>query len=470
MKIKITGILFSLLLLSFAYPIEVDPWFPVVGQRVKFKISNQNLYAPCYDIVWDFGDGTQTHANYLQSTRDGVFHIYKRPGTYTVKIVKYYCHQTAAPPPEKAKFTVKDDRKLAVKIPAKPWPDFEVILTLVNAKTPSIRWNFGDGTIETSGATTSHKFKAPGVYTVKAFDFGGTTGFPIETRITIQKDTRELFWTPEIPKSGEMVRFEAKDFISPIIKWDFGDGFTKTGRNKIFHIYRKHGFFTVKATDLKDNKAFERKIRIEPGKGVAINLTLKNMEMYFMENHKKFVVVPLGTRLLSATARIRFEGTGLLQGFWTVDGAAFSSFNHSLPPKKDFSITVASVPTTDPGLHVLSIKLIKPRLIPAMDIKIPHIFYFVSRVKKIIETEVIARQNEAEFLWQPIPSAALYRVLVGRNPEEIYRNRNKGITLKNTNHTKLALKPGRYTGIVLAEDKNGVPLTSSDFIEFEISK
>ncbi len=471
---KLRKLLLPLILVSFVFSIKVEPWFPVVGQKVKFKLSNPKAYSACYDIVWDFGDGTQVHANYLQSTRDGVVHVYKKPGTYIVKIVRYRCQTSTTsalvpyPTPEKARFTVKDDRKIDTKISVKPWPDFDITFTLVNARKPPIKWNFGDGTVQTSGATVNHKFKAPGLYTVKAFDFEGSSGFPIETKIEILPDIRELTWSPEVPRSGEIVKFEAKNFISSVVKWDFGDGFSKTGGTKIAHIYRKHGYFTVKAIDLKDNRVFQKRIVVKPGEGAAIDLTIKDIELYFMENNKKFVVVPLGTKFLSATARIRFEGTGLLQGFWTVDGAAFSGFNLNLPPKKDFILTVNSVPASFPGLHILSLKLVKPRLIPEMDIEIPHIFYFVSRVKRSIETQIKVNKNTVNITWKPLPTASIYRVLVGKNLDEIYKKRNKGLILKNSYNARISLKPGKYTGIVLAEDINGTPLTSSEFISFEI--
>ena len=109
----------TFLLTSLVMAIEVDPWFPVVGQKVKFKVTNIKAYSMCYDVVWDFGDGTIIHASGRDSILNGVYHIYKDPGTYIVKIANFSCHKLK-PPPEKAKFTVKDDRNLKVEIPVRP--------------------------------------------------------------------------------------------------------------------------------------------------------------------------------------------------------------------------------------------------------------------------------------------------------------------------------------------------------------
>jgi len=229
----------------------------------------------------------------------------------------------------------------------------------------------------------------------------------------------------------------------------------------------------VSATDAyeKYRKTFRETIKVLPGSGAAISLTLKEMELSFYPGGSYYTVVPLGSKYLTAQCRIRYEGTGLLQGFWTIDGMPFSPFNINLTPKKSVILQSSPIPSTDPGIHVLSIKLKSPKLIPEMDIEIPEILFFVSRKKRMLKVsyspaEVIYPGN-IQVKWTPLEGAKHYRLILGKTIKEIYQFRKKGKIISN-NSFSLKLPPGKYLALVIAENEKNFPITSSQLFSFEV--
>jgi len=123
-------------------------------------------------------------------------------------------------------------------------------------------WDFGDGETAT-GKMVSHSYANPGIYTVtlNVTDSQGLWDVEEKQIQVVQPygPKANFTWTPETPKAGEKVLFNASSslpgwngtHIMPITeyRWNFGDGnITTTTTPIIYHTYEKPGFYYVTLT------------------------------------------------------------------------------------------------------------------------------------------------------------------------------------------------------------------------------
>ena len=117
--------------------------------------------------------------------------------------------------------------------------------------TTFVRWDFGDGAVENdpSPPALSHTYRAPGVYTVRAFDGGGTTETARATVRVLAE--RSISFMPPDPRAQEEISFRAVNFTSTLVRWDFGDGTVENDPSPpvIAHVYRAPGTYAVRAFD-----------------------------------------------------------------------------------------------------------------------------------------------------------------------------------------------------------------------------
>jgi PKD repeat protein len=118
----------------------------------------------------------------------------------------------------------------------------------------SYSWSFGDGTTG-SGATPSHVYAKPGVYTVTltVTDVAGKTA-TISHQITVNDTppTASFMLSNGSPVAGQSVTFNGSgsadvDGSALTETWSFGDGTAATGA-QAQHAYAKAGAYTVKLT------------------------------------------------------------------------------------------------------------------------------------------------------------------------------------------------------------------------------
>lgn len=89
---------------------------------------------------------------------------------------------------------------------------------------------------------------------------------------------------------------------------------------------------------------------------------------------------------LAAFADIKYEGTGIFQVQWLVDGMPFKSISQPLPFAKETIISsgeIPGLPTQIQGVHEVTLKIIQPQT----EYSIPVIRYFVSAEREARETE-----------------------------------------------------------------------------------
>jgi hypothetical protein len=108
----------------------------------------------------------------------------------------------------------------------------------------------------------------------------------------------------------------------------------------------------------------------------AASFAIKRIELYF-DNRRGETTVPRNRRGLKAYADIRFVGSGLLSGYWEVDGRRILDVNRSLSFGAGVTLSTPDspdLPTFDTGSHVVRFVVVNP----AFPVGLPQALYFVT--------------------------------------------------------------------------------------------
>jgi PKD repeat protein len=126
----------------------------------------------------------------------------------------------------------------------------------VTGSITSYDWNFGDGSVPASGATTSHAFTKPGTYLVSltVTDGNGETG-TVAQPVTVHAPPAASFsFSPTAPVDRTLVTFSGGGSFNPDAStaitsyaWSFGDGATGSGAS-VTHRYGQPGRYVVQLT------------------------------------------------------------------------------------------------------------------------------------------------------------------------------------------------------------------------------
>jgi len=380
MKIKaIKIVLIAELLMLSVFPayatVTFTPAQPNVEQQVLFQVTNPTGIIIAGSVQWKFGDGTTAGGPTT------VNKTYNAAGTYLVEVT----YNTAAGAPAWRTETIAimiAERRRITFFPGNPLVGQTVTLIAENFLSASVRWNFGDGTPAVLLSTTvSHVFAWPATFLVQARDLGGASVVNITASLTTRIDAarRNITYSPAFPVAGRPVVFKAENFYSNQIKWDFGDG-TPPVISSIneTHIYLKPGTFTVRAWDWEGlyGEAQTRLIAVGEEKGARAAFQISFLQLRF-EDGKSYKVVPQNFRPLVAYADIKYEGTGLFQAQWLIDGRPFGNATKAMPFFDFISIDsgkLPGLPTQLLGMHEVSLKIFQPKA----DFEIPVIRYFVA--------------------------------------------------------------------------------------------
>lgn len=149
----------------------------------------------------------------------------------------------------------------------------------------------------------------------------------------------------------------------------------------------------------------------------AASFDIRGMELYF-ENRRPEITVERNRPDLKAYADIRFVGSGLLQGFWEVDGRMLGMVNQTLTYGSVITVqtTLPVLPTFDPGAHIVRFIITNP----VTSIPLPSVLYYVNEEEgragafDLILTApndgaVVAGTN-ARFEWRKFSKATLHLV------------------------------------------------------------
>lgn len=257
--------------------LQAAPLAPRAGMAVNFAANN----FPGADLQWNFGDGK------VESGGPAMTHVYAKPGHFQVQV-----WETGAPPDSALKTTVAvqpDIRQVNISSPPDLFQGSEISFESRNFSSPILKWDFGDGTIESGGGRRSHRYPRPGTFVLKVVEADAPNSLPLEKKIQVLNDNRDLAVKTAIIFANSEFAIEALNFKGTTVSWDFGDGQVLTGPRLMKHRYNRSGPFRVRAVDFagRDGKFIEKNFMVEmdsrlislPGEiiaGEAIDMQLKN--------------------------------------------------------------------------------------------------------------------------------------------------------------------------------------------------
>lgn len=352
--------------------ITYSPNQPNVDQAATFVVSTALTFLDPATVTWWFGDGATA------SGQITVQHIYGRAGVFNVRCTYrasgFWFDETVP-------ITVVENRRVTAT-PANPQLGQSVAFQAFNFLSGSILWNFGDGSAAVvGGASISHAYTAPGVFVAAARDKGGAGLADITVTVTVAVDisVRSITFTPAVPVPLQPVAFTAVRFFTSKILWSFGDGSAPvSGGPTISHVFAKTGVYAVQAWDWNGAAGGPTSVsvRVEEPVGPRAPFGIFFLQLRF-EDGLSYKVVPRGFAGLKAYADIKYEGTGILQAQWLVDGMPFRAFSQTLPFAEAATFDsglLPSLPTQMTGMHEVSLRLLSP----ATSLTMPVIRYFVT--------------------------------------------------------------------------------------------
>ena len=437
---------------------------------ISLTITLVNAKSP--PIKWDFGDGVVLGRGRSRTGPSTVTHTYTNPGSYTIRA---YDYNGSATVPVTKTISVGNPKKITWT-PQTPYVDQEVSFTALYFRSSNIRWDFGDGTVVRGSKKVSHKYKNPGIYTVKAYDYGGDDNFPASAQIQVREDPRKIIVTNPNPGLSEPVVFQALNFFADAVKWDFGDGFKKIGPPVIVHRFRKTGVFKVRVYDYEGNssKAFETTITVTTKPSHASSLVISGLELFFKNNNKNYLIIPNGATNVVAKARIKYEGTGILNAYWLIDGQPYQLINRVLSFGQYVEFYLEKIPALVVGYHTISIAFYSPK---ANFENIPELGLFVSPISSYVklilpyDKESFAVGEDIKFSWRKYPLAMKYSFMIDTSPRILLEGKKvKRVFVNKTEYSvNNRYKEGeKYYWLVEAYDINDNVIARSEVREFKI--
>jgi PKD repeat protein len=205
----------------------------VVGTEVRFQYGSPGGGG----LTWSYGDGTSDSSRDNQSS-----HVYREPGNFHVTCVSPA--GTVGLSQGEVTVTVADNRSVSPQGRG-ALQGRRVNFQADNFVSNNIRWDFGDGTVESGGRNNGHVYANPGNFTVKAYDFNGDTQTAISCQVAVAADNRQVSADPASPRARQSVAFTASNFSAGSLRWDFGDGTATDGGPAMSHAYAAAGNFQV---------------------------------------------------------------------------------------------------------------------------------------------------------------------------------------------------------------------------------
>lgn len=122
-------------------------------------------------------------------------------------------------------------------------------------------------------------------------------------------------------------------------------------------------------------------------------LRIQRIELYF-GNRRGETTVNRNQRGLKAFADIRYGGTGVLTGFWEVDGRRILDVNRQLTFGTNVTLStpdIPDLPTFDTGVHFVRLVLTNPP--PAGPL--PQLLYYVTAAKELRSIRITVQEGAA---------------------------------------------------------------------------
>lgn len=114
-------------------------------------------------------------------------------------------------------------------------------------------WNFGDGGMETTSSNQArHVFRSAGGFLVSCLASSPASGSETAEVMVTVADNRRVTAQGGVLRAGRRVGFQADNFASASLTWNFGDGSIENGPRSHGHVYRAPGSFRVQAYEAGD--------------------------------------------------------------------------------------------------------------------------------------------------------------------------------------------------------------------------
>jgi PKD repeat protein len=257
--------------------LQVAPQPARANMAVNFTAGN---FASA-DLKWNYGDGK------IENGGPARTHVYSNPGNFQVLVWEA---GEAADSALKTSVAVQPDiRQVNISSPPELFQGSEISFEGRNFSSPSLKWDFGDGTVERGGARQAHSYQRSGNFVVKIVEADAPDSLPLEKKIQVLNDNRGLAVKTGMIFANSEFEIEALNFRGSVVSWDFGDGPVSTGPRLMKHRYNRSGQFRIRAIDFagRDGKFIETNVLVEndsrlvslPGEiiaGEAIDMQLKN--------------------------------------------------------------------------------------------------------------------------------------------------------------------------------------------------
>lgn len=450
--------------------ITATPTNPLIGQPVTFTAVNFNTPT---QILWHFGDGSTALGG------PTVSHAYTKATTYLVQAFDWAGDTDT---PISVSVSVGELPRQIVFTPANPRVDQPVYFSAQNFKSTTIDWKFGDGTgVHPGGTTIAYRFQADRAFTIRATESGTAESGAAVITITILPENRSVIASASQVLLNEPVTFTAMNFRSRAL-WDFGDGTPPAvGPRNISHAFSKPGIYHVSARDERGGSAkpFTADVRVI-GITDTLNLLLAELSL---ENGKAYQVVPRNSGDIRGVLRMKLLGTGTVSGYWTVDGQPFEHFSQTAYQgeiKTIFTSRIPGLPTHTPGLHTLSVRLIRPA---ENAVFLPDLRYFVLPHENTIECigpvdRSVSREDAIPlFSWRPARGASRYQIAFANGLLSMLENSPPLKWIDTLDKTEMTPATETWQGLsrnrwvywrVRAQDSLGNTLAESPLMEMKI--
>ncbi|MDD5711934.1 MAG: hypothetical protein PHY31_04150 [Smithellaceae bacterium] len=133
-------------------------------------------------------------------------------------------------------------------------------------------------------------------------------------------------------------------------------------------------------------------------------LSIRRLSLYFGNGRAETTVMKHAADL-KAYADISYNGSGLLKGYWEVDGRPLSYVSQTLPASQQITLTtpdIPALPTFDAGTHTLRFVITDPN--PDQGIPLPTLIYFVTTDESAGEQVGLTLKNPPEAAEVPYAS------------------------------------------------------------------
>lgn len=222
---------------------------------VPLTVTFRDTIAAGQKYIWSFGDGSPDDT----TTTPFVQHTYNAIGNYPVRLISIDSSTCNIADTSYTTLRVRNDDAILGFTPIKLLPCEDLRYNFVNNsvfppgkpfKANSFKWEFGDGTTQTTGAqTVSHSYSSAGNYIVKLIlvdtNYCNEPDTIVQT-LRVAPLVKAQFTTPSFGCVPYKAKFTNTSLAGTDFIWNFGDGSPTVTTESPEHTFTAPGTYTVK--------------------------------------------------------------------------------------------------------------------------------------------------------------------------------------------------------------------------------